>query len=147
MEQTPFRLVYGVEAIMPMEYISPSLQIEVLTGMTDRGALEERLAQLDELEEERFSAVFHQQVQKQRKKAWHDQHIKLHTFKVNDLVLLYESKLDKFPVKFIMHCLGPYVIKEITDGGVVHLVKLNGDPFPGKVNGSHLKPHTSGLAI
>lgn len=35
-----------------------------------------------------------------------------------------------------MHWLGPYVIKEITDGEVVQLVKLNGDPFPGKVNGS-----------
>jgi len=41
-----------------------------------------------------------------------------------------------------MHWLGPYVIKEITNGGVVHLVKLNGDPFPIKVNGSQLKPYT-----
>jgi len=55
--QTPFRLVYGVEVVMPMEYI-------MLTGMTNHGALEERLAQLDELEEERFLDGFHQQVQK-----------------------------------------------------------------------------------
>jgi len=34
-----------------------------------------------------------------------------------------------------MHWLGPYVIKEITDGRVVQLVKLNGEPFLGKVNG------------
>jgi len=39
--------------------------------------------------------------------------------------------------------LGPYVIKEITDGGEVQLVKLNGEPFLGKVNGSRLKPYTS----
>jgi len=32
--------------------------------------------------------------------------------------------------------LGPYLIKEITDGGVVHLVKLNGDPFSRRENGS-----------
>lgn len=38
----------------------PSLHIAVLTGMKDHGALEERLAQLDELEEERFLARFHQ---------------------------------------------------------------------------------------
>lgn len=42
--KTPFRLVYGVEAIMPMEYIIPSLCIVALTGMMDHGALEERLA-------------------------------------------------------------------------------------------------------
>eukprot|EP00253_Pinus_taeda_P004928 PITA_04928 len=114
--QTPFQLVYGVEAVMPMEYIMPSLRIAALTGMTDRRALEERLAQLDELDEEIFLAGFHQQVQKQREKAWHDWHIKLCTFK-------------------------------ITDGGVVQLVKLNGEPSPGKVNGSRLKPYTSSLAM
>lgn len=44
MGQTPFRLVYGLEAVMRIEYIIPSLRIRTLTGMTDRGALEERLA-------------------------------------------------------------------------------------------------------
>lgn len=78
---------------------------------------------------------------------WHDRHIKLRTFKVNDLVLLYDSKFDKFRRKFKMHWLGPYVIKEITNDSVVQLVKLNGDPFLGKVNGSRLKPYTGGLAI
>ena len=58
--------------------------------------------------------------------------------------MLYDSKFDKFPGKFRMHWLGPYVIKEITDGRAVQLVKLNGEPFPGKVNGSRLKPYTGG---
>lgn len=129
---------------MPMEYIMPSLRIAVLTGMTDCVTLEERLVQLEELEEERFLVGFHQQVQKQDENAQHDQHIKLRTFKVNDLVLLYDSKFDKFPGKFIMQCLRQYIIKEITDGGAVQLVKLNGDPFLGKVSGSLLKPYTGG---
>jgi len=64
MGQTPFRLVYGMEDVMPMEYILPSLRIEALTGMMDQEALEERLAQLEELEEEWFLAGFHQKVQK-----------------------------------------------------------------------------------
>lgn len=50
--QTPFWLVYGMEEIMPMEYIVHSLGTIMLTGMMDREALEERLAQLEELEEE-----------------------------------------------------------------------------------------------
>ena len=115
--------------------------------MMDRGALEERLMQLAELEEEIFLAGFHQQVQKQREKAWHDWHIKLCTFKVNDLVFLYDNKFDKFPGKFRMHWLGPYVIKKISNGGVLQLVKLNGELFPGKVNGSHLKPYIGDLAM
>eukprot|EP00253_Pinus_taeda_P016861 PITA_16861 len=131
--QTPFRLVYGVEVVMPMEYIVPSLCIEAFTGMADHKALEERLTQLMELEEDRFLVGFHQQVQKEQEKAWHNRHIKLCTFKVNDLVLLYDSNFDKFLGKFQIHYLGPYVIKEITDGGVVQLAKLNGEPFPGRV--------------
>ena len=31
-----------------------------------------------------------------------------------------------------MHWLGPYVIKHITDGGVVQLAKLNGELIQGK---------------
>lgn len=46
-----------------------------------------------------------------------------------------------------MHWLGPYVVKEVIDEGVVQLVKLNGEPFPGKVNGSRLNPYTGGPAI
>jgi len=58
--QTPFRLVYGMEAVMPMEYIIPSLRITAMTGMSYHEALEERLAQLEELEEERFLVGFRQ---------------------------------------------------------------------------------------
>eukprot|EP00253_Pinus_taeda_P026022 PITA_26022 len=140
--QTPFQLVYSMEFVMPMEYIVPSLCIAALTGMTNCEALEERLVQLEELKEEQFLAGFHQHVQKQREKAWHDCHIKLCTFKVNDLVLLYDSKFDKFSGKFKMHWLGPYIVKEVTDGGTIQLVKLNGEPFSGKVNDNRLKPYT-----
>lgn len=62
---------------------------------------------------------FHQQAQKEREKAWHNCHIKLHTFKVNDLVLLYDNNFTKFPGKFQMHWLRPFIIKEIIDGGAI----------------------------
>ena len=42
--QTSFMLVYGVEAMMPMEYIVPSLCIAAFIGMADREALGEWLA-------------------------------------------------------------------------------------------------------
>ena len=62
--QTRFRLVYGVESVMPIEYIVPIVWITMLTSMIGHRALVERLLQLDELEEERFLVGFHQQVQK-----------------------------------------------------------------------------------
>ena len=39
----PFKLVYGQEAVMPMEYIVCSLCITTTKGMDDEGALEEIL--------------------------------------------------------------------------------------------------------
>ena len=62
-------------------------------------------------------------------------------------MLLYDSKFKKFLGKFRMHWLGPYVVKEVIDGGVVQLVKLNEEPFPGRVNGSHVKPYMGGPTI
>jgi len=57
--QTPFRLVYGIEALMPMEYIVPNLCIAALIEMEDCETLEEQLTQLMELEEDHFLARFH----------------------------------------------------------------------------------------
>ena len=39
--QAPFRLVYGQEAVMPMEYIVPSLWVAAITKMTDVDVVEE----------------------------------------------------------------------------------------------------------
>ena len=61
---------------MPMEYIVPSLHLVAVTGMDDAETLEERIAQLLHLDENRFIAGFHQQVAKDRQKTWHDRHIK-----------------------------------------------------------------------
>ena len=66
-------------------------------------------------------------------------------FKENDLVLLYDSKFEKFHGKLQMHWLGPYVVKKVIDEGAVQLSMLNGEPFPRRVNGSFLKLYTSGL--
>lgn len=57
--QTPFKLAYGQEAIMPMEHIVPSLKIEALTYMVDEETVNERFLNLVELEEDRFIARFH----------------------------------------------------------------------------------------
>jgi hypothetical protein len=57
---TPFKLVYGLEAVVPMEYLVPILRIVAFTDMDDTGAVRERFAQLVELKEDRFIARFHQ---------------------------------------------------------------------------------------
>ena len=126
---------------MPMDHIVPSLCITTFTKMVELDIMEERLVQLVALEEDRFISNFHQQVQKAREKAWHDRHIRLNVFKEEDLVLLYDSQFLHHPGKFRKHWLGPYIMKEITDGGVVRLATLRSEILPGYFNGSRLKPY------
>jgi hypothetical protein len=66
--QTSFKLVYGLEVVVPIEYLVPRLIIASFKDMDDIGVVQERLAQLVELEEDRFIVGFHQQVQKEREK-------------------------------------------------------------------------------
>ena len=102
--------------------------------MTDTNAIEEILAHLIQLEEECFIAGFHQNVEKQRQKAWHDHHIRTKQFKVGGLVLMYDNKFLKHPGKLKTHYLGPYVVAHITEAGAVKLHKLDGTPVAGMIN-------------
>jgi hypothetical protein len=45
---TPFKLVYGLEVVVPMEYLVPSLRIAAFTDMDDTGIVQDRIAQLVE---------------------------------------------------------------------------------------------------
>jgi len=55
---TPFKLAYGQEVVIPMEYVVPSLKITVLTEMIDIEIVNERLLHLLGLEEDHFIARF-----------------------------------------------------------------------------------------
>jgi hypothetical protein len=64
-----------------MEYVVSSLIIASFKGMDNTGIIQDRLAQLLELKEDRFIVGFHQKVQKEREKYYHDRHIKRKEFK------------------------------------------------------------------
>ena len=126
---------------MSMEYIVLSLRIVAVTEMTDADVVEGKLLQLILLEEEHFVAGFHQNMEKQRHKVWHDLHIKSNQFQVGGIVLMYDIKLFKHPGKLKTHWLGSYIVKEITNGGAMKLEKLNRREVRGLVNGNELKPY------
>jgi hypothetical protein len=133
---TPFKLAYSQEVVVPLEFLVPSLRVAAITQMTERGAVQERLNQLLTMEEDRILSGFHQQVWKARDKAWHDRHIKKKTFKEGDIVLMYDCKSFQHPGNLRMHWLGPYEVKSITDGGVVQLRDLSSTELRGMINGS-----------
>ena len=114
--------------------------------MSDEGAVEERLAHLLQLEEARFIVGFHQQVEKDRQKAWNDRHVTMKNFPWEDMVLLYDNKFAKNLGKIHIHWLGPYIINCITSGGAVQLQNLDGTLLPNLVNISQLNPYRDSQA-
>jgi len=60
--KTPFRLVHGHEAVVPLEYLICIMCIAAITNMKERCTPQEILAQLIELEEDMIMASFHQEV-------------------------------------------------------------------------------------
>ena len=87
---TPFQLVYGLEAILPIECEIPSLKI-VVEILPNTSAEEERLLYLMRLDETRRDATLVIEAQKHRVKAQYDKHVKPHIFSKGDLVLLYDQ--------------------------------------------------------
>jgi hypothetical protein len=87
---TTFRLVYGVEAILPIECEIPSLKLDVEL-LPNTSAEEEHLLYLMRLDETRRDATLVIEAQKKRVKAQYDKHVKPRVFSEGDLVLLYEQ--------------------------------------------------------
>ena len=129
-------MLYGQQAVVPLEFLLPSLDVATINNMIECGAIEERISQLMEIEEDRILTRFFQEVQNGREKAWNDKNIKKKSLKEGDLVLLYENKFFQHLGKFRMRWLGPYEIQHVTDGGSMRLKDLIGIELKGMINGS-----------
>jgi transposase InsO family protein len=107
----PFRLVYGVEAILPIECEIPSLKL-VVELLPNTSAEEERLLYLMRLGKTRRDTTILIEAQKKRVKAQYDKHVKPHIFSEGDLVLLYEQDRDVLGAgKFEPMWRGPYIVR------------------------------------
>ena len=57
----------------------------------------------------------------------------------DNLVLLYDSRFQKFPGKFKLHWIGPYKVKIAHDNGSLELIDFEGISLPTRINGYRLK--------
>ena len=133
---TPYNLVFGLDAILPIEFLVPTLRVAQSLGWTGH-ELSDRIDHLEQLDEDRLLVVAGIYTEKRRQKCWHDKNVRTKEFHKGDLVLLYTLKKQKRKLK--MRGLGPFVINEITNGSAVRLETLDGEPMSTFINGSHLK--------
>ncbi|MCO5594824.1 hypothetical protein L7F22_048858 [Adiantum nelumboides] len=141
---TPFHLVYGQEALQPIELNIPTIKLTGRQEQNNHEAWIDRLLNLVELEWKR-EAAYHCY----EKKAWQlkdkvNEGINDKKIKEKSLVLRYNNALDnRFDAKFERRWEGPFIVKKAFTGGYYQLMDLNGKEHPRKVNGYQLKPYLS----
>ncbi|GJW84262.1 hypothetical protein Tco_0157407 [Tanacetum coccineum] len=99
--------------------------------------------QLNELAELRDGTYESTRIYKERTKKWHDS--RFHgdkDFKVEDQVLLYNSRLKMYPGKLKSKWSGPNIDKTVYPHGAIEITDKDGFSF--KVNGQRLKKYYRG---
>ncbi|GAU35487.1 hypothetical protein TSUD_384420 [Trifolium subterraneum] len=125
--ETPFRLTYGTEAVIPVEIGEPSSRIEYPPeeDINDELLREE----LDLVEELRTGASLREATLKQKIAARHDKRVIKREFEVGSLVLRRNQK-DTREGKLAANWEGPYRVRAKTENGAYHLEDLYDKEIP-----------------
>ena len=136
-QMTPFSLVYGAEAVLPVELVVPSarlaLQSEVLCDT--------RIPALEQLDEHRDKARSNLQTYQKRIARAYDIMVRPRVFKEGDLVLKAATHVMRgiSAPKFKPNWEGPYVVKEANSSGYYCICKVGSTILSGRVNTQWLK--------
>ncbi|XP_070005052.1 uncharacterized protein [Nicotiana sylvestris] len=111
--ETPFSLVYGAEALIPVEIGEPSTRY---TQVAEESNEEEMRIILDLLEERRKIALIRMAAQKQIIERYYNRKAHLRYFKIGNFVLkkVFQSTKAANAGKLSPNWEGPYKIRGIT---------------------------------
>ncbi|CAJ2643996.1 unnamed protein product [Trifolium pratense] len=133
--EAPFTMVYGSDAMIPVEINPPSWRRETTTQEENDRALEENL---DMIEERRERAHFREFAIKQRAARRYNTRVKQRSFQEGDLVLKRPMGKDKGG-KFAANWEGPFRVQEAFEGGAYRLETMEGKILPRTWNVANLK--------
>jgi hypothetical protein len=143
-QSTPYSLVYGSEAVLPLEVQLPSLRVAIQDELTKDEQVHLRFQELDALEEERLYALQNLELYRQNMVRAYDKLVKHSVFRKGELVLVLRRPIvvtHKTKGKFEPKWEGPYAIEQVYDGGAYQLVDSQGSrPMP-PINGRFLKKY------
>ncbi|XP_062081041.1 uncharacterized protein LOC133785841 [Humulus lupulus] len=103
-------------------------------------ARENRMLQLNELEEMHLFSNEKTKLYKEKTKRWHDKHIQPRVFEEGQRVSLFNSRLKPFPNKLKSRWSWPFLVVKVYPYGAVEL-RGEGSEREFKVNGQRLKPY------
>ncbi|MCO5551674.1 hypothetical protein L7F22_005178 [Adiantum nelumboides] len=143
-EFTPFHLVYGQEALQPIELNIPTMRLHGKAAQRKEEEWTDRLLTLAELEWKREAAYECYKRKATQVKDKLDKEVKDKGIKEGDLVLRYDNRLDNcFDAKFETRWQGPYIVKNAFNSSYYQFMDLDEKEHPRKVNGYRLKPYLS----
>ena len=79
---TPYSLVYGMEAVLPIEVQIPSLRIMKDAGLSEDDWIQTRLDQLNLIDEKRLTAVCHGQTYQKRMIKYFNKKVRRRVYQV-----------------------------------------------------------------
>ncbi|XP_027936375.1 uncharacterized protein LOC114191403 [Vigna unguiculata] len=133
--ETPFSLVYGTDAVLPLEIGQPSFRVRTFSiALTEDGTR----ANLDLLDEVRDAARITSEAMKRRVEARYKSKVVPRSFVRSDLVLRRAHPLqieDKLSPKWT----GPFRIKQVLPKGAYVLETLDGLEIPRTWNAASLR--------
>ncbi|XP_072087192.1 uncharacterized protein [Arachis hypogaea] len=138
-KETPFRLVYGSEAMIPVEISQSSFRAQA------EDHAHARRAELDLVEEVRAIAAVRHKALQQRVGQRHNKRVRPRSFHVGDLVLRKTEDARRPPThgKLAATWEGPYRIHQVLGRGAYRLEQLDGTILPSTWNINSLKQYYS----
>jgi hypothetical protein len=143
-QATPYSLVYGSEAVLPLEVELPSLRVAIHDEITQDEQIRLRFQQLDSLEEDRLNALQDLELYHRNMVRAYDKLVKPRVFHKGELVLVLRLPIivkGKSKGKLEPKWEGPFVIEQVYDGGAYQLINREGErPMP-PINRRFLKKY------
>jgi hypothetical protein len=138
-----FQIIYGLEAVFPIECQIPSLKLAVQL-FPETSSLEECLLYLEQLNEQHRDTALANKSHKQKVKCQYERSVRPHIFSEGDLVLVYHQ--DKDPLgadNFKPMWFRLFIVKEVLRKVAYRLVDFEGNVLVEPRNGLYLKKNYS----